>query len=270
MNEQRRVIYRLRDQVLEGGSMAQAARDEIAGVIERTIDEYTADEYAEDWDVASLFVALRQIYPVGLAPEQIDGDQADPSEITELVVEDAMAHYDAREAEFGEEVMRALERYLLLTIIDERWREHLYDMDYLQLGIGLRGFAQIEPLVAYKNEAFTLFTDLMNTVWADFARMIFNVQLQVEVPNGAEPPRVYQPGGDSTRAANVTYSQAPAMGARAIGAAAAGTMTAEPELEPTPAFEPVAQRQLSEDQQLGRNDPCWCGSGKKFKRCHGA
>jgi preprotein translocase subunit SecA len=187
-----------------------------------------------------------------------------------------MAQYDACEAELGDELMRALERYLLLTIIDERWREHLYDMDYLREGIHLRGFAQIDPLVAYKNEAYTLFTDLMNTVWSDFARMIFHVEVQVQAPNGMrEPQPVYQAGGSSTRAANVTYSAGAAMGARAIGAAAAGAALAEPGSESESedaqqAFEPVEQRHLSEEQQLGRNDPCWCGSGKKFKRCHGA
>jgi preprotein translocase subunit SecA len=276
MNEQRRVIYALRDQVLEGGNMAQAAREEIAGVLERTIEEYTADEYAEDWDLDTLFGGLLQIYPVSIAPDELDREHADTNELSELVVEDAMAQYDAREAELGDELMRALERYLLLTIIDERWREHLYDMDYLREGIHLRGFAQIDPLVAYKNEAYTLFTDLMNTVWSDFARMIFHVEVQVQAPNGMrEPQPVYQAGGSSTRAANVTYSAGAAMGARAIGAAAAGAALAEPGSESESedaqqAFEPVEQRHLSEEQQLGRNDPCWCGSGKKFKRCHGA
>jgi preprotein translocase subunit SecA len=189
------------------------------------------------------------------------------------VTADAIKQYDAREAEFGEELMRALERFLLLQIIDERWREHLYDMDYLREGIHLRGFAQIDPLVAYKNEAYTLFTDLMNTVWADFARMIFNVQVQVAAPNGGGAPgaAAYQPGGSSTRAANVTYSSGAPVGAAAIGAAAAATSVEENpfgEGEPLPAA--VAQRHVSEDEQLGRNDPCWCGSGKKFKRCHGA
>ena len=102
-----------------------------------------------------------------------------------------MKLYDEREEELGEELMRALERYLLLQIIDQRWREHLYDMDYLREGIHLRGFAQIEPIVAYKNEAFTLFQDLMNTIWADFARMIYNVEVEIEGENGggAVPPQ---------------------------------------------------------------------------------
>ncbi len=100
-----------------------------------------------------------------------------------------MKLYDEREEELGEELMRALERYLLMQIIDQRWREHLYDMDYLREGIHLRGFAQIEPIVAYKNEAFTLFQDLMNTIWSDFARMIYNVEVQIEGENGGRRAR---------------------------------------------------------------------------------
>ncbi len=114
--------------------------------------------------------------------------------------------YDQREEELGEELMRALERYLLLQIIDERWREHLYDMDYLREGIHLRGFAQIEPLVAYKNEAFELFTDLMNSIWSDFARMIFHVEVEVEGPNGDAPQQRTRRAGSSTRAGRVSYS----------------------------------------------------------------
>src|SRR3954449_9579702 len=106
-----------------------------------------------------------------------------------MLVEDAQSLYDERENELGEELMRALERYLLLQIIDQRWREHLYDMDYLREGIHLRGFAQIEPLVAYKNEAFTLFEDLMNSIWADFARMIYNVEVEVQGPQGDGAPQ---------------------------------------------------------------------------------
>jgi preprotein translocase subunit SecA len=169
--------------------------------------------------------------------------------------------------------MRALERYLLLQIIDERWREHLYDMDYLREGIHLRGFAQIEPLVAYKNEAFTLFTDLMNSVWADFARMIFNVEVQVEGQNGggAAGPAPYQASGSSTRPANVSYSAggAPVGGAAIAAAAAAGGAAAVAE-EDEAMLPVVEQRRVASDEQLGRNDPCWCGSGKKFKKCHGA
>ena len=108
--------------------------------------------------------------------------------------------------------MRALERYLILQIIDQRWREHLYDMDYLREGIHLRGFAQIEPIVAYKNEAFTLFADLMNSMWADFARMIYNVEVEVQGPNGdgaaQAPPEWAAPAADDQRASARSPTQA--------------------------------------------------------------
>jgi preprotein translocase subunit SecA len=141
-------------------------------------------------------------------------------------------------------------------------------MDYLREGIHLRGFAQIEPLVAYKNEAFILFEELMNSVWTDFARLIFHVQVQPG-PGAApapQPAAAYQFGGSSTGSATrVSYSSGALAGAGAIATAAGPA--AEEELA-VPAH--VEQRQLSADEQLGRNDPCWCGSGKKFKRCHGA
>jgi preprotein translocase subunit SecA len=279
MNEQRRVIYELRDQVLEGANLSQA-RGEVAGVLERTIEQYTASDDVEDWDLEALLAALSAIYPVSVAGQLFSGARLDQQELIDVVTEDAIRQYDAREAEFGEELMRALERFLLLQIIDERWREHLHDMDYLREGIHLRGFAQIEPLVAYKNEAFTLFEDLMNSVWTDFARLVFHVTVQQEGANGdgaAAPgarPRTYEPAGSSTGGASrVSYSSGVTAGAGALAAAAAAEAHAEPaeqayEEEVAPAY--VEQRRVSSDEQLGRNDPCWCGSGKKFKRCHGA
>jgi preprotein translocase subunit SecA len=184
-------------------------------------------------------------------------------------VEDALSLYDEREGELGDELMRALERYLLLQIIDQRWREHLYDMDYLREGIHLRGFAQIEPLVAYKNEAFTLFEDLMNSIWADFARMIYNVEVQIEGENGHEqgpvpgPPPPAASGGLGALAysGGTLDDQPSAYGAEGYAVDAG----APPDQPPV-----VAQRRVDEHEQLGRNDPCWCGSGKKFKKCHGA
>ncbi|MCW3030557.1 MAG: secA, partial [Solirubrobacterales bacterium] len=171
----------------------------------------------------------------------------------------------------------ALERFLLLQIIDERWREHLFDMDYLREGIHLRGVAQIDPLVAYKNEAFTLFGDLMNSIWTDYARMIFNVEVNVEGENGGAPPAPsFAASGSSTRAGRVSYSggESP-VGAGAIAAAAAaggapGVEEGFNEAEALEAMPVIEQRVVDEEHQVGRNDPCWCGSGKKFKKCHGA
>ena len=175
--------------------------------------------------------------------------------------------------------MGALERFLLLQIIDERWREHLFDMDYLREGIHLRGFAQIDPLVAYKNEAFTLFGDLMNSVWADYARMIFNVQVNVDGPptrteadscRRSQPPAARRaPGASPTRAATAQPAPARSQPPQQRPASPAGQAYGEEgqELEALPVVE---QRVLDDEHQVGRNDPCWCGSGKKFKKCHGS
>src|ERR1700754_2116482 len=184
MNEQRRIVYEYRDNVLEGRDMGEAAREEIASVIRRMVEEYTPGDYVEEWDLDGLFVALDDIWPTSLTTERVTAESLDREELAERLTADAVGLYDRREAELGSELMRALERFLLLQIIDNRWREHLYDMDYLREGIPLRGFAQIEPIVAYKNEAFDLFTDLMNTIWSDFARMIFHVEVEVEGENG--------------------------------------------------------------------------------------
>jgi preprotein translocase subunit SecA len=174
--------------------------------------------------------------------------------------------------------MRALERFMLLQIIDERWREHLHDMDYLREGIHLRGFAQIDPLVAYKNEGFDMFTELMNNIWDEFARYVFNVEVQIEQPQqqaGAGPN--WGLGGNSTATRNLNTSGGRGLTGRdAIAAAAgaavpadvaqAGQMAAEAVEAPVP----VETRRLDDTEKIGRNDPCWCGSGKKFKKCHGA
>jgi preprotein translocase subunit SecA len=279
MNEQRRVIYAYRDEVLEGKSIGEEARREVGNVIERTIDQYTPGDFMEDWDLDGMFTALGQFFPLDLGGDDLDPERVDRVVLTDRISELAMERYEAREQALGEELMGALERFLLLQIIDERWREHLFDMDYLREGIHLRGFAQIDPLVAYKNEAFTLFGDLMNSVWTDYARMIFNVEVNVEGENGGAPPPSFAAAGSSTRAGRVSYSGGEsAVGAGAMAAAAAaagvapgGSQGGFGEIDPGEEAMPVVeQRVLDDDEQVGRNDPCPCGSGKKYKKCHGA
>jgi preprotein translocase subunit SecA len=280
MNEQRRVVYAYRDEILEGRDMSEQAREEIAKVLERLVEEYTASEFVEDWDIPGLHDAVNQIIPFEADPAEFQGEAFDRGELVDRLMDVAGAQYEAREEQLGEELMRALERYLLLQIIDERWREHLYDMDYLREGIHLRGFAQIEPIVAYKNEAFELFADLMNSIWSDFTRMIFNVQVEVQqqVPEPA-PSQTYRSSGTSTGGGrSVSYSSGGApVGASAISAAAAQAAASGEPLEvldedgPDQLLpQPVEQRRVDENEQIGRNDPCWCGSGKKYKKCHGA
>ncbi|MGH2863640.1 MAG: preprotein translocase subunit SecA, partial [Solirubrobacteraceae bacterium] len=225
MNEQRRVIYKYRDEVLEGKSIGEEARDEVTKVIERTIDQYTPGDFIEDWNMDGLFMALGQLFPVDFGSEDLDRDTVDRTVLSDRVVELALRRYDEREQALGDELMGALERFLLLQTIDERWREHLFDMEYLREGIHLRGFAQLDPLVAYKNEAFNLFGDLMNSVWGEYARMIFNVQVNIEGENGgggAGAIPAFAASGSSTRAGKVSYSGGHSVaGAGALAAAAA-------------------------------------------------
>jgi preprotein translocase subunit SecA len=277
LNQQREVIYTYRDEILEGRDMSEAAREEIASLVGRMVEEYTAGDFVEDWDVDGLIRQVQEVFTPSDAVLNVEADRADREELTQALQDEALAHYDAREQELGEELMRALERYLLLQIIDQRWREHLYDMDYLREGIHLRGFAQIEPLVAYKNEAFELFRDLMNSIWGDFARMIFHVEVTVqEDPGQAAPPPLPQRRPSAARSsatggASVTYSGGgmaqPSALAMAAAAGGAGEAVYGEDDPPPP---PVEQRRVDESEQIGRNDPCWCGSGKKYKKCHGA
>jgi preprotein translocase subunit SecA len=273
LNQQREVIYTYRDEILEGRDMSDAAHEEVAGLIERLVEEYTAGDFVEDWDVEGLLRRIEEILTPSAATAEIDPHTADREALIAVLQEEAMAQYDRREQELGEELMRALERFLLLQIIDQRWKEHLYDMDYLREGIHLRGFAQIEPLVAYKNEAFELFRDLMNSIWGDFARMIFHVEVTPVDANGqpvqAPARRPSTAASSSTGGGRVTYSGGGApQGAMAMAAAATGA--AEGYGEPEEMAPAVEQRRVDRSEQVGRNDPCWCGSGKKFKKCHGA
>jgi preprotein translocase subunit SecA len=276
LNQQREVVYTYRDEVLEGRDMSAAAREEVVNLIDRIVEEYTEGEFADDWDIDGLERRVEEIFIPSDDFEFPEPGRADREDLTMRLREEALVHYDAREDEFGEELMRGVERYLLLEIIDQRWQEHLYDMDYLQHGIGLRGLAQMDPLVAYKNEAFDLFQDLMNSIWADFARLIYHVEVTIHDANG-QPVAPQQPapsrsGSSSSSSATgggrVTYSGGNSEAGAMAMAAAAGP--GEAEYDDGSGAEPVQQRIVDESQQLGRNDPCWCGSGKKYKKCHGA
>jgi preprotein translocase subunit SecA len=293
MNQQREVIYEYRDRVLQGEDISGTARAQLGGVIERLSEDYLQGDYIEDWDIGGMLTQLEQIYPVAIALEDVDTGSVSREELVGDLKDDIVKAYDERESELGAELMRALERYVLLQIVDERWREHLHDMDYLREGIHLRGFAQIDPLVAYKNEGFEMFGGLMNAIWEEFARYVFHVEVRVEGRNGdqaGEPPNGFSAGSGSTstrplRYAGGTAADQPSALAQAAsgsgaavaagiaergGSAPAGGAPDGPASAPTDPL-PVAQtRRVDDAERIGRNDPCWCGSGKKFKRCHGA
>jgi preprotein translocase subunit SecA len=270
LNQQRTVIYRYRREILEGRDMSVPAKEELRGVFERIVMEYTPGDFVEEWDVDGLFTQVGQVFDPTFGPEDVEEDAFDRQGMVDRLYEDALAAYERREEEFGEEIMRQLERAVLLQIIDDRWREHLFDMDYLREGIHLRGFAQKDPLVEYKNEGFTLFRDLMNSIWEDFGRYLFHVEVEIE-PAAAEMMAMSR--SSRTSAANITYSgggpeQPSALYDAAEQGVPAGVATADgPEFTPLPEVE---TRHVDEREQIGRNDPCWCGSGKKYKKCHGA
>jgi preprotein translocase subunit SecA len=292
MNQQREIVYEYRDRILEGQDMSDIARSQIAEAIERLCGEYMQGDYQEDWDLEALFTQLEQIYPTSYDVDDVSQGTSREALVEQLRA-DVVDAYNEREEELGDELMRALERFMLLQIIDERWREHLHDMDYLREGIHLRGFAQIDPLVAYKNEGFEMFTELMNNIWDEFARYIFNVEVQVEPEQQRaqqQPAQRWAPGANtSSTGRRLDYSGGHAEQGREAIAAAAGAAVApagasEPGAPPAgmaqaaelaagelAASVPVVEtRRLDANEKLGRNDPCWCGSGKKFKKCHGA
>jgi preprotein translocase subunit SecA len=280
MNEQRRVVYKYRGEILEGRDMSDVARDELEGVIERLVDEYTPGDELEEWDLPELDVQLRQIWPVGIDVASLAPEAVDREKLKDELDEDAMNAYDEREEKLatqgGEDLMRHLERSILLQVIDNRWREHLYDMDYLREGIHLRGFAQIDPLVAYKNEGFAMFEELMHSIWEEFSKLIFHAEIEFEPGQaeavlagnggGLEPTALDYSGGTLEGQPSALQQVAAAGG----GAAAVGEVAAADRPAANGAPEPVETVVKDEHDKIGRNDPCWCGSGKKYKKCHGA
>src|SRR6185369_2643785 len=157
-----------------------AARVGVGDVVSSLVDDYTPGDVIEDWDLQELQTQVQQLWPSAVDLSAIELENLDREELREQLLADALGSYDRREQEFGDEIMRQLERAILLQIIDNRWREHLFEMDYLREGIHLRGFAQIDPLVAYKNEGFIMFEDLMHSIWEEFSKLIFHAKVEVD------------------------------------------------------------------------------------------
>jgi preprotein translocase subunit SecA len=282
MNEQRRVVYRYRGEILEGRDMSEIARQELNGVIERLVDEYTPGDIVEEWDLPGLDTQLHLIWPCSIDVAGMSPLSVDRENLKAELFADAQAAYDEREKELGEEIMRYIERTILLQVIDNRWREHLYDMDYLREGIHLRGFAQIDPLVAYKNEGYSMFTELMNAIWEEFSKLVFNVEVQLEPDEVQRAFAAVDDGIEDLDYSGGTLEEQPS----ALTEIAAGTTPGPADAGGIPGVVPAgapsvggvpggagggtATKVKSEQESIGRNDPCWCGSGKKFKKCHGA
>jgi preprotein translocase subunit SecA len=263
LNTQRMVIYEQRRRVLEGEDLSEEIREWIRETVERAVRQATDAEFPEDWDLAGLVAQMQSLYGTDITVEELreEVDVADREALVEEFVEDALETYDEREQALGSELAREVERYVVLQTVDQRWREHLEAMDYLREGVHLRAFAQKDPLVEYRAEGHLLFEELGKTIREEVVFTLFHVAVTVEEP-------VLEPMQE--RSGALRYEHETAAGAEVIAAAggAATALAAPP--APSPGAIPVQQQVINEHRDIGRNDPCWCGSGKKFKRCHGA
>ncbi len=266
LNKQREVIYSERRRVLEGEDLGEQARDWVAETLVDVIGQYEdEDSLPADWDLEALFGALNGYYPMSFTVDDIRGELDHPSdpltrdEFLDKVEDDMMDAYDRREAELGDTLMRDLERWVLLQLIDQHWREHLYNMDYLREGIHLRALGQKDPLSEYRLEGHAMFDEMMAILKGEFVRYMFHIQ--VERPPEVEEQRVTE--------VDYSYQSDPVQGFDAMVDDEDGDGEVEV-VQDRGSVAVVEQRVLSDDEKVGRNDPCPCGSGKKYKRCHGA
>ena len=264
MNTQRMVIYEQRRRVLEGEDLSEEVREWIRDVVEAGVRNATDAEFAEDWDMDGLVTSMQSLYGTDITAEELreEIDVTNRDELVEEFVDDALETYEEREQSLGVELAREVERYVILQTVDQRWREHLEAMDYLREGVHLRAFAQKDPLVEYRGEGHVMFEELGQTIREEVVFTLFHVTVQLEEP-ALQPMQA--------RESSLSYEHETSAGAEVIAAAGgAATALAAP---PAPSDESGTFAQapaVNEHKDIGRNDPCWCGSGKKYKRCHGA
>src|SRR5262245_139144 len=268
MNRQRVVIYEQRRAVLEGEDMKEQALEWIEEVVERTVEQFTADEYAEEWDLEGLVKQMGLLYDTEVTVDELREDLGDITRdsLVEEFRDDARDAYAAKEEELTPDLMRELERFVILQVVDQRWREHLDSMDYLREGVHLRAMAQKDPLVEYQHEGHLMFGDLGLAIHEEVVLTLFHAQL---APEEADELQRQQASNGRMQYEHESLAGADAIAA-AGGSAMAGTATMAMTGGSTTtagAPKPIVK---SDRENIGRNDPCWCGSGKKFKKCHGA
>ncbi len=263
MNKQRVVIYEQRRAVLEGADLSEEVKSWIEEVVERSVEAFV-DPDGGDVDLDALTTHMQQLYGSEITADELREDNVlDRGALVEEFIEDARDEYTGKEEELGEELMRELERFVILQVVDTRWREHLENMDYLREGVHLRAMAQKDPLVEYTAEGHGLFLELNGQIREEVLMTLYHAQL---APEDAEQLRMAQEAAAFENGGGFSYEHESAAGAEAI-AAAGGGAEAGAVLTATPRPQ---QRTVGDHEKLGRNDPCWCGSGKKFKKCHGA
>jgi preprotein translocase subunit SecA len=248
LNKQRQVIYSERARVLEGQDLSNQISEFIDETIQAYVMSATSEGYPEQWDLEQLLNALRNLYPLAVSIESLkqqNGGAIDQGSLLESMRNDAAQAYQTREALLTPKVMRELERQVVLSVLDRKWREHLYEMDYLQEGIGLRAMGQRDPLVEYQKEGYDLFVAMMDSIKEQVVGFVFNAQVQV----AENEKNIEAQGFTKVEKQNLSYS--------------APTLDGDDEVV-------TAVVKKSSAQEVGRNESCPCGSGKKYKKCHGA
>ncbi len=263
MNTQRMVIYEQRRSVLEGQDLSDEVREWIKETVETSVAQFTDSDFAEDWDLDGLVTSMQSLYGTDITAAELreEINVADREALTEEFVEDALESYEEREQALGAELAREVERYVILQTVDQRWREHLEAMDYLREGVHLRAFAQKDPLVEYRGEGHVMFEELGQTIRQEVVFTLFHVAVTVE------EPALEQLQAPET---SLHYEHEISAGSDVIAAAGSASATALADPPAQSSALPVQQQAVNEHKDIGRNDPCWCGSGKKYKRCHGA
>jgi preprotein translocase subunit SecA len=298
MNRQREVVYSERHRVLAGEDLHEQVRNMIDEVIADYAAKATADGFAEEWDLDQLWTAFRRLYPGGISANQLIEEEGGvgavtAERLTERMQEDAQAAYDRREEELTPEVMRELERRVVLSVLDSKWREHLYEMDYLQSGIHMRGHAQRDPLVEYQREGYELFTAMMDAIKEESVGNLFTLQVEVTEnpivgeagPDGEWIGPQVMPGGQVQDAVPLPTIDGVAEPAAPEQPAVPAAFTSRGLSQPNrperlsysapsddasgASVEKAGSAGSADFSKVGRNAPCPCGSGKKFKLCHG-
>jgi len=260
MNLQRKVIYGERRRVLDGHDMSETIKGYIADTVVTGANIHASAEIQpSEWNLGDLFDYLNEYFPLEFKASLADLKGKSHEDLVSFLTDIALTLYAEREAELGTELMRDIERWVVLQVVNSKWVEHLSNMDHLRDGVSLRAYGQQDPLVAYKKEGFEMFQQLMGSIADDVVKYVFHVQVQHTPP---PPPRpLMNPmeiGSDGMMDPMLIGADAGAMAAIANAAAVAGL--------PHPATLGMGV----DPGTLGRNDPCWCGSGKKYKKCHGA
>ncbi len=272
MNEQRKVIYAQRYQVIDGEDLQEFTVELLERTMTGVVAQALPSEYPEEWDLPRLILEISQYYPTKFVAEDFS-EAASVQQITESVIAEAMELYAERDEQLlgGAETARQLERDIMLQIIDQRWQDHLADMDYLREGIGLRAMGNQDPLVAWQREGFAMFNALMDGIADDYLRHVFHVTVKVEqAPEMNMAQASYIAADDPVQEATMAMALATPEEVEQAAALAGGSQLAPgglAEMGPEAEQKPVVK---TAHEKIGRNEPCHCGSGKKFKLCHGA